>query len=75
MKIVFYERYYDSSYAMDPAASPGRLEGIVDLLSKNEEFELKKKKSPNILQKVNNLYIFLIYSYLIPPYLIQPRPP
>ncbi|MHA1193248.1 MAG: histone deacetylase family protein [Promethearchaeota archaeon] len=39
MKIVFHERYYDSSYAMDPAASPGRLEGIVDLLSKNDEFE------------------------------------
>lgn len=39
MKIVFHERYYNTDYAMDPAASPGRLEGIIDLLSKNKEFE------------------------------------
>lgn len=38
MKIVFHERYYDSTYAMDPAAASGRLEGIVDLLSKNDKF-------------------------------------
>ena len=39
MKIVFHKRYYNSSYAMDPAAAPGRLEGIIDLLSKNEDYE------------------------------------
>ena len=39
MKIVFHERYYNSDYSMDPAASPGRLEGIVELLTKNKEFE------------------------------------
>ncbi|MBY9016861.1 MAG: histone deacetylase family protein [Candidatus Lokiarchaeota archaeon] len=39
MKIVFHERYYNSNYAMDPAAAPGRLEGIVDILSKNEDYE------------------------------------
>ena len=39
MKIVFHERYYNPDYAMDPAAKAGRLEGIIDLLSKNKEFE------------------------------------
>ncbi|MHA2393005.1 MAG: histone deacetylase family protein [Promethearchaeota archaeon] len=42
MKIVFHERYYNSNYAMDPAAEPGRLEGIVDILSKRKEFEFIK---------------------------------
>ena len=31
MKIVFHERYYDSSYAMDPAASPGRLLSLIHI--------------------------------------------
>ena len=39
MKIVFHKDYFNSSYAMDPAAALGRLEGIVDLLSSNTEFE------------------------------------
>jgi len=39
MKIVFHEKYFDSTYAMDPAAASGRLEGIVEHLSKNEDFE------------------------------------
>lgn len=39
MKIVFHDRYYNSDYSMDPAAETGRLEGIIDLLSKNKEFE------------------------------------
>ena len=39
MKIVFHERYYNSEYAMDPAANPERLEGIIKMLSKNKEFE------------------------------------
>jgi acetoin utilization deacetylase AcuC-like enzyme len=40
MKIVFHERYYNSEYAWDPAASAGRLEGIMDLLKKNKEYEI-----------------------------------
>ena len=32
MKIVFHEKYYTSDYAMDPAASPGRLDGIMDII-------------------------------------------
>jgi len=42
MKIVFHKRFYNSGYAMDPAAAPGRLEGIIDLLSKNEDYEFIK---------------------------------
>jgi acetoin utilization deacetylase AcuC-like enzyme len=42
MKIVFHESYFNSNYARDPAAEPGRLEGIVDLLSKRKEFEFIK---------------------------------
>jgi acetoin utilization deacetylase AcuC-like enzyme len=42
MKIVFHERYYNSEYAWDPAASAGRLEGIMDLLTKNKDYELIK---------------------------------
>ena len=37
MKIVFHERYYSSDYAGDPAAAPGRLEPIMNVLSKNKE--------------------------------------
>jgi len=39
MKIVFHKKFYDSSYANDPAAAPGRLEGIIEILSKDEDFE------------------------------------
>ena len=45
MKIVFHEKYYNSDYASDPAAAPGRLEGIIDLLSKRKEFEFIKPES------------------------------
>ncbi|MFX1322438.1 MAG: histone deacetylase family protein [Promethearchaeota archaeon] len=40
MKIVFHEKYYNSEYAWDPAASPGRLEGIMKVLSDNKEYEI-----------------------------------
>ncbi len=40
MKIVFHEKYYNSEYAWDPAASVGRLEGIMDKISENKEFEI-----------------------------------
>ena len=39
MKIVFHERYYNSNYAMDPAAAPGRLEGIINILTNNQVFD------------------------------------
>ncbi len=40
MQIVFHEKYLNSNYAMNPAAAPGRLEGIMNLISKNEEYEI-----------------------------------
>ncbi len=44
MKIVFHERYFTSDYSMDPAASPGRLEGIMDRLKANKEYEIIEPK-------------------------------
>ena len=40
MKIVFHEKYYNSEYAWDPAASPGRLEGIMKKILENKEYEI-----------------------------------
>jgi len=40
MKIVFHEKYYNSEYAWDPAASVGRLEGIMNLISEKKEYEI-----------------------------------
>ena len=40
MKIVFHEKYFNSEYAWDPAASSGRLEGIMSKISKNNEYEI-----------------------------------
>ena len=37
MKIVFHEKYYNSSYAMDPAATSGRLDQIMDIINNNKE--------------------------------------
>ena len=39
MKIIFHEKYYNSNYAMDPAAAIGRLEGIIALLKNNPNYE------------------------------------
>jgi acetoin utilization deacetylase AcuC-like enzyme len=53
MKIVFHEKYYDSDYAWDPAASAGRLEGIMGLISQNDEYEIitpQSAKEEDILQ-------------------------
>jgi acetoin utilization deacetylase AcuC-like enzyme len=33
MKIVFHKKFYNSRYANDPAAAPGRIESIIDYLS------------------------------------------
>lgn len=40
MKIVFHKKYYNSDYAWDPAALAGRLEGIMNLISQNKEYEI-----------------------------------
>ncbi len=53
MKIVFHEKYFNSEYAWDPAASPGRLEGIMRKISKNKEYEIttpKPAKEEDILR-------------------------
>ncbi|MFX0042507.1 MAG: histone deacetylase family protein [Candidatus Hodarchaeota archaeon] len=44
MKIVFHEKYYNSEYAWDPAASVGRLEGIMELMKNNPDYEIIKPK-------------------------------
>ncbi len=41
MKIIFHEKFYDSDYAGDPAAAPGRMEGIMEVLSsKKDRYEI-----------------------------------
>ncbi|MFH0974409.1 MAG: histone deacetylase family protein [Spirochaetota bacterium] len=37
MKIVFHERYYNSSYSMDPASREGRLDGIMKIIKEKPE--------------------------------------
>lgn len=60
MKIVFHEKYYNSEYAWDPAASPGRLEGIMDILSNNKEYEIimpKPATEKDILKAHTNRHV------------------
>ncbi|MFX1499005.1 MAG: histone deacetylase family protein [Promethearchaeota archaeon] len=45
MNIVFHERYYNPNYAVDPAASPGRLEGIINLMKSKSEYAFIKPES------------------------------
>jgi acetoin utilization deacetylase AcuC-like enzyme len=45
MKIIFHEKYFDSDYANDPAAAPGRLDTIIEALSgKEDRFEFIRPK-------------------------------
>jgi acetoin utilization deacetylase AcuC-like enzyme len=37
VKIIFHEKYYDSDYAGDPAAAPGRLDSIMEALSSRKD--------------------------------------
>lgn len=37
MKLVFHEKYYNSTYASDPAASPGRIKSIMEILDQNKD--------------------------------------
>jgi len=61
MKIVFHERYYNSEYAMDPAASPGRLDKIMEIINgKPNEYEIivpKPAKDEDILRAHTKEYI------------------
>lgn len=63
MKIVFHERYYNSDYSMDPAAKPGRLEGIIELLSKNKEFEFITP-NPAIKEDILRAHTERHYKYI-----------
>ena len=63
MKIVFHKRYYNSSYAMDPAAAPGRLEGIVDILSKNKEYVFIEPK-PAIKEDILRAHTERHFEYI-----------
>jgi acetoin utilization deacetylase AcuC-like enzyme len=41
MKIVFHEKYFTSDYSWDPAASVGRLDGIMTIIQTNkDEYEI-----------------------------------
>ena len=37
MKVVFHEKYFNSDYAPDPAAAPGRLDGIMQIVSRHRD--------------------------------------
>ena len=37
MKIIFHEKFFNSDYAHDPAAAPGRLDTIIEALSGKED--------------------------------------
>lgn len=45
IKIIFHERYYNSSYARDPAASEGRLDGIMEIMKR--KLDLYEIIAPN----------------------------
>jgi acetoin utilization deacetylase AcuC-like enzyme len=60
MKIVFHEKYYNSEYAWDPAASAGRLEGIMELITSKNEFEIivpQSAKEEDILRAHTNRHL------------------
>jgi acetoin utilization deacetylase AcuC-like enzyme len=40
MKIIFHEKFYMSDYALDPAAAPGRLESIMNLIKNDKDYEI-----------------------------------
>jgi acetoin utilization deacetylase AcuC-like enzyme len=64
MKIVFHKKYFNSSYARDPAAASGRLEGIIELLSNTTEFnfiEPKSAKKEDILRAHSERHFNYIY--------------
>ncbi|MGQ4874495.1 MAG: histone deacetylase family protein [Promethearchaeia archaeon] len=45
MKIIFHEKYFNSDYAADPAAAPGRLDKIIEIIrSKPQDYEIIEPK-------------------------------
>lgn len=38
MKIIFHQRYFNSEYALDPAAKSGRLDKIIEIINQNRDF-------------------------------------
>ena len=48
MKIIFHEEYKNSSYASDNAATQGRMESIMDLLSIQRDYSVLKPKAAEI---------------------------
>jgi len=42
MKIIFHDGYKNSGYASDTAASEGRMESIMDLLGKQDDYSVCK---------------------------------
>jgi acetoin utilization deacetylase AcuC-like enzyme len=63
MKIVFHERYYNSDYAMDPAAKAGRLEGIIGLLHETKEFEFITPK-PATKEDILRAHTKRLFNYI-----------
>ncbi|MBW2034623.1 MAG: histone deacetylase family protein [Deltaproteobacteria bacterium] len=49
MKIIFHEDYRNSSYAPDTAAIEGRMENIMDLLSKQKDYSVLKPAAAEIV--------------------------
>ena len=70
MKIIFHKKYFNSSYAMDPAAAPGRLEGIIEILSKNEDYEFIEPKPANgediLRAHTERHYSYIERNHLLP---------
>jgi acetoin utilization deacetylase AcuC-like enzyme len=63
MKIVFHERYYNSNYALDPAAALGRLEGIISILTNNKEFDFIVP-NPATKEEILRVHTERHYSYI-----------
>jgi acetoin utilization deacetylase AcuC-like enzyme len=66
MKIIFHEKFYNSDYSSDPAAAPGRLEGIMEIISGNSDvYEIMKPepaKDEDILRAHGRLHVQEIKS-------------
>jgi hypothetical protein len=48
IKIIFHELYYNSTYAMDPAASEGRLEGIMTAIERTKYLQEVEEYMKNL---------------------------
>ncbi|MFO8020484.1 MAG: hypothetical protein R6U96_17815 [Promethearchaeia archaeon] len=46
MKLIFDEKYYNSSYAADPAAAPGRIKSIMEVLDQHRDMYEKISPEP-----------------------------